>query len=257
MMINNSPLCALTLASLLGITSSAHAVITVQAHWQLGESGSLGTSNKPLDSTLNGYDLLSNIGSAAVDNSNPAPGSTAALDFTAGNIGYYGTSYDSRPTNNFGMETWARIGNLAAGSSSVLNFGGLNFGWRNGGGQLGFGGARTNSAWVGNTYLPASTDEWVHLALVRDNGTTTFYVNGAAFGASSNAGLATDEEVHIGVSPGGSSYYNGSLDEARLFTFNAGEFDPATDLLVNQIPEPSSAALFGLGAAGFLLRRRR
>jgi hypothetical protein len=57
----------------------------------------------------------------------------------------------------------------------------------------------------------------------------------------------------MGVKSAATGYYNGSIDEARIFTFNAGEFSTA-DLL---IPEPSAMLLGGIGAGGLLMTRRR
>lgn len=236
------------------LLTSASAAITVQAHYQMGEAGTLGANNKPLDSSGNGYDLETNISSTTVDTTTPAPGSTAASDFSGGNIGYYGTTYDSLPTNNYGIEVWARIADLNASNSAGYNFAGVNFGWRNG---QGFAGAVTNVTWVGGSYMPASTSEWVHLAIVQDAGITTFYVNGVANGGTSASAHTQTNEVHLGVTPGGASFLNGSLDDARIFTFTAGQFDPNTDLLVSEVPEPSSLALFSLGSLALMLRRKK
>jgi hypothetical protein len=61
---------------------------------------------------------------------------------------------------------------------------------------------------------------------------------------------------HLSVDPGGFVYFDGHLDEARVVTFTSGE-STANILNTLTIPEPSSAALLGLGGLALVLRRRK
>jgi hypothetical protein len=84
--------------------------------------------------------------------------------------------------------------------------------------------------------------------LVRDNGISTFYVNGTPSGTSMavpNNATLTHLAVNAGGLPGG--YFGGDVAEARIFTFAAGSFDPANDLLL----EPPAADTYQNWAAGF------
>lgn len=61
---------------------------------------------------------------------------------------------------------------------------------------------------------------------------------------------------HISVAPGGTSYFDGDLDEARVLTFTSGE--STTNILntLQGVPEPTAALLGGIGLLGLLRRRR-
>jgi hypothetical protein len=103
---------------------------------------------------------------------------------------------------------------------------------------------------------------WRNLALVNDNGILQLYVDGVLDVSSAPGGsqlFGAGNKFTFGGSYNGSSYggiANGSIDEARLFTFNTGQFQ-ASDLQNYVIPEPSSAALLGGLGTLLMLRRRR
>ena len=108
----------------------------------------------------------------------------------------------------------------------------------------------------------APNGNWRNLALVNDNGTLQLYVDGVLNVSSAPGGsqlFGTGNKLTFGGTYNGSGYVgiaNGSIDEARLFTFNTGQFQ-ASDLQNYVIPEPSSAALLGGLGTLLLMRRRR
>jgi hypothetical protein len=108
----------------------------------------------------------------------------------------------------------------------------------------------------------APNGNWRNLALVNDNGTLQLYVDGVldVYSAAGGSRLFGDgNKLTFGGTYNGSGYVgiaNGSIDEARLFTFNTGQFQ-ASDLQNYVIPEPSSAALLGGLGTLLMLRRRR
>jgi hypothetical protein len=108
----------------------------------------------------------------------------------------------------------------------------------------------------------APNGNWRNLALVNDNGTLQLYVDGVldVYSAAGGSRLFGDgNKLTFGGTYNGSGYVgiaNGSIDEARLFTFNTGQFQ-ASDLQNYVIPEPSSAALLGGLGTLLLMRRRR
>jgi len=111
------------------------------------------------------------------------------------------------------------------------------------------------------TGVPAIPGKAVEMALVRDSGVFTVYINDIAKGslpAASIPVLATDM-LSIGNFNATPVGFAGVVDEARVFTFAPGAFNAATDLGGAAVPEPAtltllSTALFVFGAA--LARRR-
>jgi hypothetical protein len=102
-----------------------------------------------------------------------------------------------------------------------------------------------------------------------DNGngsaTTSLYLNGALLGSNTRNNLASEspwnspQYVTIGSWFGKGTTANGgpgplSVSEVRTFHFASGQFQ-TSDLLT--VPEPSTYALFGLGAIGILMVMRR
>ena len=150
---------------------------------------------------------------------------------------------------------WVRTSDLTQQNRNVFSTGsnldGIHIGYDAASG--GWFGAVANVAFVGTVGAENYTaGEWIHLALVRENGTTTFYVNGTPDGTSGavphNATL-THMAVNAGGLPGG--YFGGDIAEARIFIFSPGDFDPATDLLLEPEPSGGFAAWIG-GFAGLV-----
>ncbi len=245
--------------ALLG-AAPANAVITVYAEYHLGEPLSLGTNNLPLDS-ISGRDFTDSINPGGVTVGSPGAyaGSAAFMDTSsAANSGYYALgNFTSLPNNNVAIGVFARASAIAGNTGTI-------FGTGDGGGMdlslssNGWAGSLFNVAWVG----PAggvtgsfTSDTWVHLALICADGLTTFYIDGVPQGAS----LATapvNSSPHISVSPGGATYFDGGIDEARAVSFDSGESTVAVLGVLRGVPEPSSAAFLAVGCLAFARRRR-
>ncbi|MFC4990984.1 LamG-like jellyroll fold domain-containing protein [Rubritalea tangerina] len=242
--------------------SSSHAAISLFAEYRLGEAGSLGANNLPLDSSGNNRDLTNQIngGSVGVGTTGVfAPGSTAYIDTSAAtNQGWFGNALTGIADDNFAFGVFARASGQGANNGNVFSLGG------GGGFKLslvsnGWGASQHNVAWISDVNGNAGTfvaDQWVHLALIRSAGVTEFYIDGVAQGAN-YAGVPTHENAHFSVDPGGATFFDGHIDEARVVTFTAGE--SAQDILnvLQGVPEPSSVSLLALGVTAFLARRRR
>lgn len=263
------PLCA---ALALTLTCS-NAAIVVVAEFHLGEAGSLGSNNVPLDSATGGTPAGSqNIGNhisgstATVGTSGVyAPGSTAYLDTSGGgNEGWYDGSntLSSLATDNFGFGIFVRAASLGATQGDVFTLGG---GAPTGAFKLsldnnGWAASAHSVAWIGpaNGISGSFTaNQWVHLALVRTSGTTTFYINGAA--QATYGGTPVHHAMHLSVAPGGGTYFDGQLDEARVVTFDAADAGAGNINVLNTlqgVPESSTTLLGAVGAI-LLLRRRR
>jgi hypothetical protein len=236
--------------------SNVQALIVIQADYHLGESG------LSIDSSVNGRNFTSVAVTATTGTLNPISAInpngnsyTTSTTYYAGNSFIRDIGYQL-PNNNFGVELYARTAVLSSGFGSLFSNAGGNNGrgfelYYDGGNFLGngagFGGALAGVAFVGNPYNPASISEWVHLALVRDNGTTTFYVNGIQNGlTTTSAPIAVNigDVIDLGSRNGTGAFFDGAIDEVRLFTFTSGQFS-TSDLLFNTVPEPTTtSALF-------------
>lgn len=101
----------------------------------------------------------------------------------------------------------------------------------------------------------------VEMAFVSSGGVFTVYINDVAKGALAVASvpvLATDM-LSIGNFDATPVGFAGVVDEARIFTFAPGGFDPKTDLGGAAVPEPSTIALavFPLAGLGLATLRKK
>jgi len=164
------------------------------------------------------------------------------LDFTGGTA-----------TDNFGIEAWINP-DAASGTRVIVSNGFSNqYGIYQVDGEY--------QVVLDNTFYDfdaaiTGVGSWDHLAIVRDNGTTTLYINGVSAG-STTASVTNQPNAHSFIGghldflAAGDSF-DGQIDTVRYFTFNAGEFD--VNDLDYVIPEPNSMAL--LGFSSLLLLRR-
>lgn len=257
----NPKLIVPTLTTLLPVYSATGA-ITVYAEYHLGETGSLGASNRPLDSSGNGRDMVNEInGSAATVASAGvyAANSTAYLSTAGGGSeGWYSSGlFNTLPTDNFAFGIFARAASLGSTEGDVFTLGGGNGGFKLSMNSNGWAASAHNVAWISPANgVPGSfaANTWVHLAMIRSGGTTTFYIDGTPQGTY--AGAPTHDTPHFSVDPGGSKYFDGLIDEARVLTFTSGE--STTNILnsLQGVPEPSATLLGGIGLLGLLRRRR-
>jgi len=244
----------LVLALNLCFAPSAGASITVANYWRMGE-GQGGNGNVVVTTTdivggktltLPGGPIL-NSGVAAEAASHV--GSTMAMNFfTAGVYGTYSNVLSSA-VNNFGIELWVNPNDTNGYKTVVYNGDSGANGW--------------GIYQDGNTYkcllggvtffgsATATAGGWTHLALVRNNGTATFYVNGVASGSTTtSAPLTPTGKFGIAAKSVDATQerFAGMLDEMRFFTFTAGQFSTNDLLLRAGQPRAISAAASSITA---------
>jgi hypothetical protein len=237
------------LASPLLVSLTANSVPRYSeiAHYRLGESDTdLATTvddTGDLDLTNgNGTPGTSyNLGAGVAGSSK---GIDNALDDVYSHAGIPAALTDRN--QNWGMEAWIRP-ELATGSAQMGGgYGGLYFGVGNGS-RGGFGiFSIDGSHWglnVGGVSAPSSValihgGTWTHVAAVALDNQIRLYVNGVLAHTYSGLGFAPNNtggnpaQIELGGQTSNSWRTAGGLDEARLFTFVSGQFNPATDLHV-------------------------
>lgn len=253
----------------LGVVAMpAQATITVLNQWHLGE-GDAGASagGAGAAATVDGVGgfNLSKVGAPSYSSNVPLRiGSTLSVAFNGTTDEYMNTSgVASTLTDNFGVEAWVKWNSGTPGSASIVyNGNSSTSGW----GIYQY--AATYGLLYGGNLAQSVTpisNQWTELALVRDNGTTTFYVNGEV---SYTTGIGPNAPVG-GVAIGGNSLtsgaelFNGTIDEVRIFSFAPGAFTVGDLNLPPPVPTPASnlrslslLALGLLGLAWLGLRRR-
>jgi hypothetical protein len=285
-----------TTALLAGALTST-ASITVQAWYHLGEPGTIAGGALPVDSSGNGHNM--NDGFSEFESVHSIPNSPGG---PLGTSGYISTASSEWGRNgdvviaaadgyavtgdNFGIEAWVLPygeGYNVFCCESAQHFTAVLYG--SGGYSTGFVLGVTNNqdgtyAFVANVIddlgnflkvgdtVPLITNAWTHLAVVRNNGTNTFYVNGIANGASTTDAPSTNlptsgnqNGMVLGASRDDQVAYRGLIDEARAFTFGAGQFS-LTNLLYPSaslttpfiVTQPVNTIVWDGGAAPFSLQ---
>ncbi|HWY29136.1 MAG TPA: LamG-like jellyroll fold domain-containing protein, partial [Candidatus Acidoferrum sp.] len=234
-----------------------HAAVTTVSHWRMGENDTVSpffggvlvftnltdeTGNFPL-STWGTVVYSTNVSAAAFS----ATESTASAEFL-GNA-FATNSIVSTATNNFGIECWVNSANPTNEQIIAYNGHGSFSGWGLMIHQTNYCGLFGGVAFIGA--VPAVPNVWTHLALVRANGTTTLYVNGVPAATTTAAPNIPTTLFALGAAPQVSSgYFNGYLDEVRVFTFVTNQFS-TSDLLLNwKVYVDTTDRLEGPGAAG-------
>ena len=244
---------------------AARATITTYAEYHLGEAGSLGSNNLPQDTSGNGRNFTSAINGGYTSVGNAAfhalaANSTAYLDTSlTGNEGFYSSAlFTSLPTDNFAFGVYASAATLSGATGDIFTVGGSNGSFKLSLASNGWASSAHNVAWIGGDGGVSGSfaaNTWVHLAMIRASGTTTFYINGIPQG-STYAGVPVNDTPHLSVDPGGATYFDGRIDEARVVTFTSGESTTNVLNALQAVPEPSALALGALASLALVRRRR-
>jgi uncharacterized protein (TIGR03382 family) len=251
----------------------AHAAITIQHRWSLGEGGavtdSAGTANLTAVGTTTSVAGVYSV--TAQDFSNTTNESPAAQYYK-----YTGSlSASLTGSSNWGMDFYVKPDFLPNGTTTsevgLIHLGGTsgnsiaieiarNPAWADGNvnwmiQRPGVGLNNLNAASGG---VPAPTvGLWSHIVYVNNGGVGEFYVDGvkATIPVLAVAGPNSSTAVPgLAIGAMWTDYrrgLDGQMDEVRLFTFAPGQFN-----IADTVPEPSSLGFAALSAAGLLRRRR-
>lgn len=267
---NNACKVMFAAATAVGVlVAPARSALIIQSYWQLGEnSSSRGEDTSSVnDGESNPFNNTTgttwNTATPSGVNGSTTYASTSGVNFQG--IWMFGAGSDGQtiPADNWGVQfmvrstdtgsipvgSWRGVYGMAEGVS-----GGLVIEAKNVGGTVYW---EVNSAGVANLIIPRNalttvTSDWTALALVKNAGTTSFYVNKQFVGSTTTA-YNTSGLLALGFEQNvGTHQFKGDFDEASFFTFNAGQFNPTVDL----IPEPATVGLLGLCGAMAFMRRR-
>jgi ligand-binding sensor domain-containing protein/signal transduction histidine kinase len=244
---------AAVLALLALLAGSASGKITVEAWYHLNDN------TLPQDASGHGRHFRNPMPGSTHPSADSAGGplgpsnyvSTASLEFGREDIGGFWDNGYAAPDDNVGIEVWVRpFGAGCLTSPKNLNgwilstggeeIGGLDLAVQRQGRSSTFLAGLVCKGYVGRPF-PADPARWTHLAVVRDRGVTTFYVNGVPCGDPSSETPNPATVVHLGVTAGGAAGFKGLIDEARIFTFAPGEFSPS-DLLLRSLNRAAGQA---------------
>ncbi len=267
----------LPLALLLGGACISSADVTVQGWWHLDSTQPINDSSGHTRTFGSAYSTApasgGNVAAQLINNGVGGPldgtGYTSSQCIRVGvgqggkrQSSMWGISYNP-PATDFGIEIWVlpQDNGIAGGSG----------GWIFSSGQSGGVALRINAPGTGPSYIdafvigsgttigdeaPIDTNRWMHLAIVNDGGITTFYTNGVTCGASlTNVATVSAGDVYMISAPGDNQAFDGYLDEARMFTFDPGQFS-TSDLLLrpaspNIAVQPQNTPVWNGGAALF------
>lgn len=260
----------LALAAMLSL-QHAHAAITIQSYWSLGE-GAVGLdSSSANDGEVNNFNnstgTVVNTATPSGVNGSTAYASTSGVNFQGLWMFGAGENPQTVPLDDWGVQFMVRSTNTV-GISGTGAFRGVYGMLDAAAGGLVIEARRhsdgnvywdVNRAGQANLIIPRNSttlvtdNDWTALALVRSGGVLSFYVDRILAGTSTGSIGTTDGRLALGFQQGvGTNQFKGDFDEASFFTFGPGAFNAATDL----IPEPNVAMLGGLGVLALLRRRR-
>ena len=235
-------LITVTLLLLAAVSLSQADVVTLSVH-RLGDDdagAAAGNTGNALTTDGGGQKDLSINDAPAYSSDTPFTSSTLSMNFDGVNDYYTGSASPTTVTDNCGMEAWVKA--TAAGSA------GFSFVASNGSpGNQGWGILEIGGTWriihmgvAGSGAGPAvEPGTWTHLAMIRENGVSTLYVDGTATDVTLDSVPATPNNAfsiganHLRTTEGNpvfEGYFNGLIDSVRVFVFEPGQFDPATDL---------------------------
>jgi hypothetical protein len=223
----------LTVVAMLFPATPVRASITVLDQYNLGENdpgavvGGI-AANPTIDAV--GTNHLQRGGSPTYSGSTRAPGSTLAVDFNGVNQWYSLGAPLTTAVDDFGMDLWLRPDSVATTTFMHNGYIAANL---DGYGIMILGGAYQGH-FPGRSMVgiaAVQTGNWTHLALVRTGGTAPLYINGHPSGATATAAPAAPTTAFsLAATHTGGTPFDGLLDQARVFTFDAGQFNPLTDL---------------------------
>lgn len=224
----------------LAVAAPAVAQLAIVAEYRMGENDAGVVVGGPANAqTLPGAagTPLQRFGSPVYLGEGAPRGQFSSLSIRFdGSTARYQGPVVAMPIDNFGVEAWARA-NSTTGNAQVV--------YNGNSASSGFGIFRAGANWAflyGGVTLSGSgavTAGWTHLAIVRDGGVNRFFINGTQVFSNAAAPNPPTGTFNIGGNSFQSTeFFDGAIDEVRLFTFAPGTFAPG---LLNTAERPVQA----------------
>ena len=175
-----------------------------------------------------------------------------ALDFGGAGVADLG---DLDLTGAFTVVSWMQTRSLYTGTCGSLVMKALDYGFELCDGTLaakvGSGGAW--SAKVTRPMTSADLNTWKHVAMTYDGTTLRFYINGALIGSAAGAHATTNNPLLFGRWTPASEYWNGLIDEVRIYSATMSLAEIQADMAAGAAPNvaPTISLTTPVGGANF------
>jgi hypothetical protein len=192
---------------------------------------SLNAAGRFIDNSRNNF-VITSSGNVGLSTSQyKFGGASAYFDGTGDYLSTNSSNNFAFGTGNFTVEFWIYSSDVSSAQRGFLQTsdtaGGLKTSYTTGiiilqgingstsplNGGLG---ANVVGTWVGSSTAVISTNTWYHIALVRNSGTSTLYVNGTSVGSGTTTGNCSGTYLAIGGYYDTSYLYQGYIDELRI-----------------------------------------
>ena len=163
------------------------------------------TSGSGFDGTLNNGATWTDLGKSG-----------AALELDGDND--YVSIGDIDPGTSFTLETWYKADSLPTGWHNLI-MKAYTYGFEFNGTQL-QAKVGSGSSWVTWNYYTSDVNNWHHLALTYDGSDSVLYVDGVYNDLDTGtAAVDSNYSLVIGSWTGTSEYFDGAVDEMRLYDY--------------------------------------
>jgi regulation of enolase protein 1 (concanavalin A-like superfamily) len=227
------------------VATGTYAVRAV-AYDNAGASGSSATATITVatpasNGLLNAYGLNEGTGTTAGDDSgNGASGTLTGATWTAGRYGQ-AVSFDGSDVVTFGdrdlagsftVMGWLQTRTLYAGTCGSFIMKAYDYGFELCGGQLSAS-VGSGTSWTATVAQPLTTADlnvWKHVALTYDGAALRLYVDSALVNTATGAHGSNNSTLLFGRWTPASEYWDGLIDEVRLYSRNLTQSEIQTDM---------------------------
>ncbi len=204
-------------------------------------SATITVGNSTGNGLVGAYGLNEGTGSVAANSSGAGPSGTITnATWTTGRFGQ-ALSFTGNGEVNFGdvdfsgpftVEGWFQTRSLYMGTCASFVMKVHDYGFEVCGGQLA-GAVAANDAWTARaivTLTSADLNTWKHAAMTYDGTSVRLYINGSLVSTVAGAHTTTSNPLEFGHWSVGGEYWDGLIDEVRLYSRALTQAEVQTDM---------------------------